>query len=49
MNRRLLTVLREFLSEVWSLIDADDGDVFQIQHIELAEELEQLLEEEENE
>lgn len=45
---RLLIVLQEHLEEMQSLVEADDGTVFQLQHIETLEELEQLVEEETN-
>lgn len=43
---RLLRLVREFLAEMESLIEADDGSVFSIQHIEEIEELIDLLKEE---
>jgi hypothetical protein len=46
MNQRLMELMREFLAEIESLIEEDDGLVFQIQHIEQLEELLDLLEEE---
>lgn len=49
MKTTLLTLLREFLEEIESLIEADDGTVFQLQHIEMLEDLTDLLEEEEYE
>lgn len=48
MSARLLAVMMEFLEEMQSLVDADDGTVFQIQHIDMLIELEQLIEEEAN-
>ncbi len=46
MSSQLLALMREFLAEIESLIEADDGLVFQLQHIEMLEELVDLLEEE---
>lgn len=46
MSPRLLSLLLEFLAEMESLIEADDGLVFQIQHINLLEELRDQMEEE---
>lgn len=43
---RLLSLMMEFLSEMESLIEADDGTVFTLQHVEMLEELVDLLEEE---
>lgn len=43
---QLLTLMTEFLQEMEALIDADDGEVFTIQHIEMLEELTDLLKEE---
>ena len=41
----LLTKMAEFLQETEALIEADDGTVFQWQHIELHEELTDMLKE----
>ena len=49
MTAQMITLLREFLEEIESLIEADDGTVFQLQHIEMLEDLTDLLEEEEYE
>lgn len=46
MKSFLMKLMREFLSEMEALIDEDDGEVFQIQHIEMLEELVDRLEEE---
>lgn len=46
MSPQLLSLLLEFLAEMESLIEADDGLVFQIQHINLLEELRDQMEEE---
>ena len=45
---RLLVELRAFLEEMESLVDADDGTVFQMKHIWALEELSALLEEIDN-
>ena len=42
---RLLLLMQEFLEEMESLVEEDDGTVFQIQHIEQMEEIEDLLKE----
>ena len=42
---RVLTVLEQLLEELEPLIEEDDGTVFQMYHIELIEELQELLEE----
>lgn len=42
---RLLILMQEFLEEMESLVEEDDGTVFQIQHIEQMEEIEDLLKE----
>lgn len=47
--KHLLQMMLEFLKEMESLIEADDGTVFQIQHIEQLEEITDLIEETLNE
>lgn len=42
----LLSLMRSFLEEIESLIEEDDGTFFTLQHIEMLEELVDLLEEE---
>lgn len=42
---RLLLLMQEFLKEMETLVEEDDGTVFQIQHIEQMEELSDLIEE----
>lgn len=42
---RLLTLMRELMEELETLIEEDDGTVFQMRHIELHEEITDLLEE----
>lgn len=44
--KRLLILLQEFLEEMQSLVEQDDGTVFQMKHIEQLEEIEQIVEEE---
>ncbi len=43
--KQLMRLMREFLSEVETLIEADDGSVFAVQHCEMLEELIDLMEE----
>jgi len=43
--RHLMILMREFLSEMETLIEADDGSVFAVQHCEMLEELIDLMEE----
>lgn len=45
---RLLILMQEFLEEMQSLVEEDDGTVFQIQHIEQMEEIEDLIKENTN-
>jgi hypothetical protein len=40
-----MELMREFLAEMESLIEEDDGLVFQLQHIEMLDELVDLMEE----
>lgn len=44
--KALLRLMREFLAEMETLIEADDGTVFTLQHCEMLEELIDRLEEE---
>lgn len=43
---RLLSLVRELMAELETLIEEDDGVVFTLQHIEMVEEIVDLLEEE---
>jgi hypothetical protein len=45
---RILILMQEFLQEMETLVEEDDGTVFQIQHIEQMEELSDLIEERTN-
>lgn len=45
MDERLIALMHEFLLEIESLIEEDDGTVFQMRHIEMHEELTDLIEE----
>lgn len=45
---RILLLMQEFLEEMETLVEEDDGTVFQIQHIEQMEELSDLIEERTN-
>ena len=49
MSPRLLLELTDFLEEMQSLVEEDDGTVFQMKHIWALEEISALLEEETNE
>jgi hypothetical protein len=48
VSPRLLEILEEFLPEMEALVEADDGTVFQCQHIDMLEEMSDLLEETRN-
>lgn len=46
MSARILSLMKEFLEELETLMEEDDGTVFQMQHLEMHEELTDLLREE---
>lgn len=48
MSRLLRHLLIQFLEEIQSLVDADDGTVFQVQHIEMLDELIGLVDKEDS-